>query len=175
MRPGDREPPGPPCPCAEGPAGPHAATVSEADSPALRTISGGGAPEDLVSTRRRPVEAARRRCRAPTAVPPRPPRPLGWPRGDDGGAPQTSLLAPMALGLAAPLSPRLGQLLHGLTELIVGLGGGGTASCFLGALLERYYGLSTGRNGSECQVGLQIGLVLLEGALRGFLTTCPQP
>lgn len=165
----------PPCLPVEGPTDPQAATASEADSPALRTIAGGGGSGGSAPTRRRPVEAARRRCRAPTAVPPRPPRPLGWPRGDDGGAPQTPLLAAMALGLAAPLSPRLGPWLHGLSELMVGIGGGGTASCFFGALLERYYGLSTGRNGSECQVGLQVGLVLLEGALRGFLTTCPQP
>ena len=174
MRPGDREPSMPPCLPAESPADSQAATVSEADSPALRTIAGGGAPGDLAPTRRRPVEAARRRCRAPTAVPPRLPRPLGWSWGDDDGAPQTPLPAPMALGRAAPLFPRLSQSLNGLTELIVGLGGGGKASYFIGCLLERYYGLSTCRSGSECHVGFQVGLVLVEGALGGFLATCAQ-
>ena len=135
----------PPCLPAESPTDPQAATVSEADSPALRTIAGGGAPGDLAPTRRRPVEAARRRCRAPTAVPPRLPRPLGWSWGDDDGAPQTPLPAPMALGRAAPLFPRLSQSLNGLTELIVGLGGGGEASYFIGCLLERYYGLQYSR------------------------------
>ena len=157
----------PPRPPAESPPDPHAATVSEADPASLRTMAGGGALEGTVSTWRKPVTAVGRRCRAPPGVAPPSPMPLGWSRGDRGGATQTPLPVPMAPGLAVQVYMWLGQQRADSSEHVVGLGGAGAAACFFWSLSERYYGLSMGLSSSECQVGLHVGLVLLEDAPRG--------
>ena len=49
------------------------------------------------------------------------------------------------------------------------------APCFFGPIWDDTMDCPRCSDEPQCGVGLEVGLVLVEGALRGFLTTCPQP